>query len=125
MQEDLSSILFLLLFHEISSIDKFNEDAGLMTTQHKSQVKNQFCINAVILKYFSQAFDVSEYKRQLVDKNFKFNTLFKTLDNSIKDILNEKFRIYWNVHWHGGTMTQLIEDLLYNTRINESRMHIE
>ena len=126
MQEDLSSILFLLLFHEISSLDKLNEDSGLMVTAPLTQVKKQFCLNSVILKSFTQVFEIYEFKRQLVDKNLKFNSIFKSLDNHIKEIVCEKFRINWNIKWHGGTLEQLIEDLLYNARVkNNSRLHIE
>ncbi len=123
VQEDISSILFLLLFHETSSIDRYNEDIGLM--QPQQQVKKHFKLNSILLKNFQQIFEICEYKRQITDKNLKFNTIFKSLDNNIKEILNEKFRIYWNMKWHGGTMDRLIEDLLYNTKINESQLHVE
>jgi hypothetical protein len=116
VQEDISLILFLLFFHETSSIDRYNEDIGVMQTQ----VKKHFKLNSIILKNIQQIFEICEYKRQITDKNLKFNTIFKSLDNNIKEILNEKFRIYWNMKWHGGTIDRLIEDLLYNTKINES-----
>ena len=124
VHEDLSSILFLLLFHEISSLDKLNEDLGLMSTTLKT--KKHFCVNSIILKYFTQTFEIGEFKRQLIDKNLKFNSIFKSLDNNLKEILSQKFRIYWNIKWHGGSIEQLIEDLLFNTRIqNDSKLHIE
>ena len=90
------------------------------------KTKKHFCVNSIILKYFTQTFEIGEFKRQLIDKNLKFNSIFKSLDNNLKEILSQKFRIYWNIKWHGGSIEQLIEDLLFNTRIqNDSKLHIE
>jgi hypothetical protein len=124
VSEDLSSILFLLLFHEISSLDKLNEDIGLLKSQNT--IKRQFCLNSIILKHFTQTFEIGEFKRQFIDKNLKFNSIFQSLDNNLKEILKQKFRIFWNIKWHGGSIEQLIDDLLFNTRIqNDSKLHIE
>lgn len=138
LQEDLSSILFMLLFHEISCLSQLQMDLDEAiindqqthqeTKMYENKIIKNFKLHLNILKCFNQPFETFECKRKLVDKNYKFNTILKTLASSypsIKEILNEKFRIFWNIKWHGGTIDRLIEDLIYNNCFNGSKLHIE
>jgi hypothetical protein len=38
----------------------------------------------------------------------------------VKNVLDRKFRLCWNFHWHGGSHLKLCEDLVYNEALVQS-----
>ena len=38
----------------------------------------------------------------------------KSINSRLSNLLDDKFRLYWNFKWHGGSMIKLCNDLLYN-----------
>ena len=127
-QEDITSILFMLLYHELSTLEYYNDNIDLInsTMPNNKEIKliEQYKLNETLLRHIDTPFDVFTVKRKIIDKNSKYLQLLKSLaDNGIVDVLSKKFRIFWNIKWHGD-LTKLIEDLMYDTRVR-SNLHVE
>lgn len=145
-QEDLSAILFILLFNQVSRLDSYHElqqqqqqfssrqpDSRQFDLSHnlKNCLVEPFCLSSS--KEPSQTELKLQEKQQweAYELHYKLATLLKTKyggagsgDNSvllgatqIKQILDKKFRLYWNFNWHGGSLLKTCEDLVYNPHL--------
>ena len=43
--------------------------------------------------------------------------------SSIRQVLERKLRINWNINWHGGSLVKLCDDLLYNEQLISTQQH--
>lgn len=156
-QEDLSILLFLVLYdrvstleyyHSSSSVKKFDLSLSLkeslitpfdLTNSNKSLSSNNDLasvsshqLDIVALENDRQtAYDVNYKLSELLkqrwenfnqDRVINFNSFNASLANStldvrLRDILDEKFRLFWNFKWHGGSMLKLAYDLFYQEQL--------
>lgn len=97
-QEDLSILLFIILFHQVSSIDYYHRGVG-----------DGFDLSVNLKENFLIPFSIPSAKCQ----EFRVNDI--NLDKSrFSEVLDRKFRLFWNFNWHGGSMMHLCEDLMNN-----------
>jgi hypothetical protein len=120
VNDDISSLIYVLINHQLSCLD----------TTHALKTK-KFHLNKNICKFFQQPFEVVDGSKEIIlndndDLHSKFNDLLSDLGGykKVKECLFEKFRIYWNIKWHGGHISKLIDDLLFNTHV-KSKMHVK
>jgi hypothetical protein len=148
-QEDLSIILFMLLYHQVSCLDYYHHSDTDKSSQTKFDISLNlkesftvpFSINPSQLSSSntnSQQFEIKQLEKQqfkVYESNFKLNSHLKLkidtcnkergrflssqsknepIDLRLKEILEEKYRLFWNFKWHGGSLLKLCNDLLYN-----------
>jgi hypothetical protein len=150
IQEDLSILLFITLYHQVSCLENyFSQDELVNTQQYKFDLSSNlkehllipFNVNSSlhVNKVQSELKHLEDQQLRAYDVNYKLNLLLKqkmeafsqekilnysdtfatnssgwSLDVRLKQILDRKFRLYWNFKWHGGTISKLCNDLLYN-----------
>ncbi len=120
VNEDLSSLIYVLINHQLACLDA-SQDVKI----------KRFQLNKNLCKFFQQPFEVVEAFNYFIvnnneDLHSKFNGLLNELNGfkKAKDCISEKFRIYWNIKWHGGCTSSLVDDLLHNNHVT-SKFHIK
>lgn len=158
-QENLSIILFIFLYNQVSSLDYYYESMEMNSSAMKKIdeiLSNQFDLNPNLKNNIFEPFNTSksglqynltnisssnvcevssknfENKQQekqhlqSYELNFKLKSLLKkNLENesnqlselNLKEILDRKFRLYWNINWHGGSLLKLCNDALFNPQM--------
>ena len=147
-QEDLSALLFILLYNQVSSLDYYYENVMDTQRMNKKSTMIQFDLSANLKNNINEPFSItppglqssdvskqSELKQQenqqwqAYELNFRLNSILKKklefsnekTDINFKEILDKKFRLYWNIMWHGGSLAKLCNDLLYNQQMVQQR----
>lgn len=143
-REDLSCLLFTLLYHQVSSLDYYhNMDDMAKTTSvrfdlsaHlKQSIQAPFSMNDLEQ---AEVKSLKEQQLRAYELNYKLETLLRQkleafrqerayvadagrkqlsslpIEARLKEILDNKFRVYWNFKWHGGSLLKLCNDLLNN-----------
>jgi hypothetical protein len=152
-QEDLSIILFMILYHQVSCLDYYHSNESHHSIQNKfdisSNLKDSLIVpfnisnsnmintsNDINSKQQPEMKSLESQQLKAYDINYKLNGLLKqkldsfnqekalslhdmtaqnfSLDAKLKQILDKKFRLYWNFKWHGGSLLKLGNDLFFN-----------
>lgn len=127
-QEDLSAILFILLFNQVSRLDFYYESIMKQKSQSdqfdlsgylRKHLVEPFCLHSngdgELIQQEKQQWKAYELHYKLAHAlKSKFSTDGPFGSVQIKRILDKKFRLYWNFHWHGGSLAKLCNDLIHN-----------
>jgi hypothetical protein len=171
-QEDLAIIMFLMLYHQVSSLDLYHESFANskhgdfhQTSQNAAKMRqtdlhfeihsnlklNIQCpigstcsaLNAanskqndlnLLEKQRLQAYDIAYKLNEMLASltwsqslsnnslsasqvSMMSNTRANSGDTALKELIDRKFRLYWNFYWHGGTLLKLCNDLLHNEQV--------
>lgn len=149
-QEDLAALMFILLYNQVSSLDYYYEsinDSQKSTNTNKKLILH-FDLSSNLKSNLIEPFTTSgltqsnesfvnknqsELKQQekqqwqAYELNYKLNSILKRkieycTDNiHFKEVLERKFRLYWNIYWHGGSLSKLCNDLLNNPQLIQTR----
>jgi hypothetical protein len=109
-------------------VNELNVNRGIQLNQNqqpqqfelKQLERQQF--KAYELNYKLDSSIKHKLERFNQEKSFNYMNDSKTeaIETRLKDILDNKFRLYWNFKWHGGSMIKLCNDLLYNESFVQS-----
>ena len=120
-QEELSIILFILLFNQVSSLDFYYSEASNANTKHlftlSQHLKELFHIpfntNSIMAPKKSECQLKSRIKAnaEVGNASFMSNCSISNSSISVKAQLEAKFRIAWNQYWHGGSLDALLAEL--------------
>jgi hypothetical protein len=85
-----------------------NNDKLCDSSEIKQQEKQQW-----------QAFELNYRLNSILKKKTEYSN--EKMDINFKDVLDKKFRLYWNLNWHGGSIGKLCNDLLYNPQMIQNK----
>ena len=174
IQEELSIILFILLYHQVSCLDYYYEFSNKsQSAKSGDQGSNngqmaQFELSNNLKEYLlipfslspsistastasngstkpmrqQEASEIKQLEKQQLhafEINYKLNNLIKmrtddkllmtqslnqdgfSNEYSIRNVLDKKFRLYWNFNWHGGSLLKLCNDLIYDEQLIQNK----
>lgn len=136
-QEDLSILLFIILYHQVSCLDYYHSESEKYNSKFDLSLNlKEHLIIPFNLNVSSQnlQFELKQLEKQqfkTYELNYKLNSLIKmklenynlnltdpqkgdSLETKLTQILDRKFRLFWNFKWHGGSLLKLCNDLLNN-----------
>lgn len=146
-QEDLSCLLFTLLYHQVSLLDYYHSVEAKAGSSSKFDLSSnlKFFIHApfgmnepLVDQQLNQSFEIQHLKEQqlsVFELNYKLELLLREkletykkerayqgdivheaqpIEVRLRVILDQKFRLFWNFKWHGGSLLKLCNDLLNN-----------
>ncbi len=149
IQEDASIILFTLLYNQVSSLDYYYEYESTVTQASNKfdlnlNLKDNLIIpfninttnaNGNVLN--NEIKQMEKQQWQAYEYNFKLTSIFNSkmseeklniLDskdqfNSLKKLLDKKFRLYWNFRYHGGSLKKICNELITNEQMVLNKMN--
>ncbi len=133
-QDDLSAVLFILLFNQVSRLEFYYEPTSKPTSMItydlsenlKRHISAPFSLpdHPVDLEHQErqqwQAYELNYKLATVLKKKFTDSPVSMISIGDIKNVLDRKFRLCWNFHWHGGSLLKLCEDLIYNEALIQS-----